>query len=244
MTTTRSWLSLNKEWWYDKDVDQLYEEMIHSTLEQAYIKKDKVSIISLKDHNYFSKTQNSRFKNIKKEYKKLSRAGSMPNLNTIVKPHESIKEEIMKEEKQKDSSSKFSRRSTVAQPPIRQIENLKINIESFPEESLNITNKSQIQEETVSNNESSKTKQNTDSDMLTMRYDSLMNKTHKKVGKVQFQSNHVIHSERLILPPVHSVENWTESLKKMPKLVRKLLGKKLKINKIIDQIEQENEKKG
>ena len=66
MMTINKLVEIKKEWWYDKDVDQLYEEMIHNTLEKAYIKKDKISIISLKDHNYFSKTQNSRFKDINK----------------------------------------------------------------------------------------------------------------------------------------------------------------------------------
>ena len=212
-------------------------------LNKRILNKDKVSIISLKDHNYFSKTQNSRFKNIKDPNKKLNRAGSMPNFDYKDGSHESTKESYLKPNIINESlNGKLFRRATIAPSPMRTVENLKINIESFPEKVIPMKG-SEIQEESVSIQENSNTAQNQNNELLTMRYDSVMNKTHKKVGKVQFQSIHENPSEKLVLPPVHSAEELTESLK-IPKLVKNILEKKMKLNPDLEKCEDDDIKIG
>lgn len=168
----------------------------------------------------------------------------MPNIEYKTPAQETARENYLKVSTFDNKNANLLRKTTFAPSPARTIENLKINIESFPEKPEEPVNSSEIKEESVSIPEISNSTQNKNNDSLTMRYDSVMNKTHKKVGKVQFQSSHESPSETLVLPPVRSAEESIENLKQMPMLIEKIIKKNALLRTNLEGTDHNNDKTG
>lgn len=156
--------------------------------EEVYMPKDKTPLISLKGHDYFPKPQQSRFKQELKKRKMLQRIESMPSLENL-KGIPNLKERtpgsrssLIVPNKQK---SKFMRTSTILPDSISRSARLSINIEN--KDTQNLLFEAQISPvpDTI-NEKETESLISKSPEIRKPRYESVMHKTHKKVGKVKF----------------------------------------------------------
>lgn len=218
--------------------------VINHLSEEHYMPKEKKPIISLKGHDYFPDAQKSKFKEKLKKLKTMDRVASMPDFKTSLKPEslriKSTRTSVM----HAPIPSLVRNQSTEANLKSLNKKDAFVNIESIEESKLKTENilSTVYSNKSQNENEKSSPKKLIDSGN---RYASVVNKTHKTVGKVKFGNTFITEQPRLpALPHIShlSGRSGVESLSKMPKIVRKILEKKLNIDPIIMQSIEDMEK--
>lgn len=235
------------ECWYDKDVDQLYDDMVIGTLdEEVYMPKEKPPLISLKGHDYFPKPQASRFKDQLKKRKAVNRVVSMPAL----RPEKQFKNV----EKSQPRLSLIQQNSSLMQKlgitsptatdqdvSSKQVFDLSPSINIVPIECMSPI----LRGDSVV--EKPQEPMDKGSIFITEKLEA-QNRTQKAVGKVKFSSTpRLEHTQVTKLPQVSQLSNQKslDSFRKFPKIVRKILDKKMHIDpSVIKSIEEDEKPKG
>jgi uncharacterized protein YihD (DUF1040 family) len=203
-----------KEAWYEKDINELYDDMVINHLsEEHYMPKEKKPIISLKGHDYFPDDQQSRFKKRFKKLKTMDRETSMPNLKSSLKPEPFVRSSrgsVM----HAPISSLIRNHITEDKLKIVNQRDIFINTEGIEESKLKTENilSTVYSDKSQTEKEKSSPKQTEDSGN---RYESVVNKTHKTVGKAKFGSTFITEQPRLpALPHIShlSGQSGVESL--------------------------------
>ncbi|CAI2387478.1 unnamed protein product [Moneuplotes crassus] len=206
-------VEFNREVWYDKDMDELYDDMVLGHLrEEQYMPRVK-PLISLRDSGIFER----------REGLKRGRSGSKAGK----KEGNGLK-------------NRMENRKSVAvvqMPKLAQSRNFKDLKEMDGkkegcDENFNIFQSSQLSPASGRVNDVVE-KQEEDELNKKSRASSVVEESKKKVGKASFGVKKSIHnSQENILPSLAKEAHETsgQSLRKMPKIVRKMLEKKMNID--------------
>lgn len=225
-------VDFNKEVWYDKDIDELYDDLVLGHLkEEEYMPKIK-PLITFKDSELFNNfKKNKRGNSLPKNAKRGQNLDLKSGRNSVAymdmpvlmnnRNFDELKLENMKHKK---TMRNFSNNKQLLTSDLAPIDD-SLTEDSIP--TLENDLKTEIDEDGDSPKKDQKDEKS--------RSSSVRKFETKKVGKASFGVNPSNYkSQETLLPPlgreteVH--ETSGQSIRKMPKIVRKILEKKMNIN--------------
>jgi len=233
-------VEFQEECWYDKDIDELYDDMVLAHLdEEVYMPKDKAPLISLKGHDYFPKPKVAKFRD-QKNKKNPNRVGSMPNLMD----EDAIQEKIK-------AVPKLSTLNMVTETIGRVPANLSVKKKKRLNSDIrNSKFDKSMPTDTVVHTDIISDQNPEASQAQTSRNDNrhssvVIPKTFKTVGKAMFSTSlKVDNRNTFALPQISNQKCLTskEHLKNMPRIVRKILSKKMDFDPSVIKSIEDSEK--
>jgi hypothetical protein len=207
--------------------------------EENYMPKEKKPIISLKGFDIITEDHQSRFKDRLKKINIIGRAASMPSLKNSSNAASVQNRKNRRSVMHGEIPSLIKLRAVAENRKNLSKKNIFLNIASLEKKDkvVNILSPA-LSYKSLSKKSISPVKYSEESEN---RYTSVINKSHKIVAKAKFKEKFI--TDQHLLPDPPHIFNLTdqsnvESLTKMPKIVRRILEKKMNLDpSIIKSIE-------